>query len=105
MGGGAQGGGPAGSGGQGGASCKLGTVDDCGTCGTRCKGLDADWACVGGMCVVTGCKNDRADCNKLASDGCETRLSTDNDNCGLCGVQCGLLGLTTCKNSLCVLGL
>ena len=99
------GGAPAATGGQGGGSCKLGTVDDCGTCGNRCKGLDADWACVSGTCAIAGCKSDHADCNKLASDGCETRLSTDDANCGICGNQClTLLGLG-CKNSVCVLGL
>jgi len=83
--------------------CTLGTVDDCGTCGHHCKGMDADWACIAGTCTVTSCKTDHGDCNKDASDGCEARLSTDGDNCGVCGNRC-LLGLG-CKDGSCLLGL
>jgi len=91
----------AGAGGQA-APCNLGTVDDCGTCGHRCKGMDAEWTCVAGACKVTSCKSDRGDCNKDASDGCEAKLSTDGDNCGMCGNACLLI---LCKDGSCVLGI
>ena len=84
--------------------CELGTIDNCGTCGNHCKGMDADWACIGGTCTILTCKSaDRGDCNRDPSDGCETKLNMDGDNCGICGNRC-LLGLG-CKNGVCLLGL
>jgi hypothetical protein len=41
----------------------------------------------GGVCVSTPSKH-TADCNQLASDGCETNLETNRLNCGVCGKSC-----------------
>ena len=34
------------------------------------------------------CAAERADCNGLGGDGCETDLRTDLRNCGRCGLSC-----------------
>jgi hypothetical protein len=41
----------------------------------------------GGVCQNTPTKH-TADCNRLASDGCETNLDTNRLNCGVCGKSC-----------------
>ncbi len=44
-----------------------------------------------------------ADCNGLSSDGCETFLSGDSNNCGACGNVCELphTNLTLCGGGVC----
>jgi hypothetical protein len=43
------------------------------------------------------CEQLWGDCNHLASDGCETSLGDDAENCGACGVRCH----GTCANGIC----
>jgi hypothetical protein len=44
-------------------------------------------ACVAGQCAPGTCAKGWADCNGLASDGCEVDLSAAT-SCGACGVSC-----------------
>lgn len=53
-----------------------------------CVGAHAMEVCDGGACTVTSCSSGFADCNHLASDGCESDLATTL-TCGACGVTCG----------------
>jgi len=76
--------------------------NNCGSCGKACPAYaHADPVCSGGQCVFT-CSAGRGDCNnQKASDGCETCLRNDNNNCGRCGVQCATGG-TSCFAGSCV---
>ena len=72
--------------------CEVNTstdVNNCGSCGASCSGNHVSGgACVGGSCVGD-CSGLWADCNNdLRSDGCETDVSDDVDNCGGCGFSC-----------------
>lgn len=73
-------------------------VDNCGACGAKCADYSATnmvAQCVGGACQVEcisldqGGSHQFANCNGLLDDGCESDLSTDHDNCGVCGHACG----------------
>lgn len=71
---------------------------NCGACGQPCvAGANQDAACSQGQCVVA-CKSGFADCNFNPADGCETNTSTDTENCGTCGHDCGP---SACSSSVC----
>jgi hypothetical protein len=74
-----------------GSSCVNTNTDpnNCGTCGHVCALANATSACSGAACVVTGCTAGFANCNGVASDGCEVNLATNANNCGTCGNACG----------------
>ncbi len=63
--------------------------NNCGSCGKTCPAYaHADPVCSGGQCVFT-CSAGRGDCNnQRASDGCETCIKYDINNCGVCGNHC-----------------
>ena len=64
-------------------------VTDCGTCGNACALPNvATNTCASGSCAVVACKTGYADCNLVASDGCEVDLATSLPNCGACGAVC-----------------
>jgi hypothetical protein len=73
-----------------GASCIPTTMDvtNCGGCGVTCAGQHANWACAASACAISSCAMGYADCDKMASDGCESLLATDVNNCGSCGAPC-----------------
>jgi hypothetical protein len=48
---------------------------------------NADASCKNGQCTY-GCHQDYADCDNMASNGCETNIMS-RDNCGACGHKCG----------------
>jgi len=52
--------------------------------GTDCKTLP-DRQCVLGGCM---CNPKLADCDSIVENGCETKVSSDVDNCGTCGAKC-----------------
>ena len=43
-----------------------------------------------GNCGYTTCKADFQDCDSDESNGCETDISFDEENCGACGIQCDI---------------
>ena len=62
-------------------------------CGTICASEPAGTvsACVAGTCAVTDCIDDTyEDCDGVLSNGCETDLLNDDNNCGACGNVCDL---------------
>lgn len=71
----------------------------CGSCGFRCVVANGVAACRGGGCGVGSCLPGFADCDALPSDGCETPLQRDDQNCGACGRSCG--SGTRCLEGVC----
>ncbi|MEZ4391859.1 MAG: hypothetical protein R3A48_12245 [Polyangiales bacterium] len=63
-------------------------VQNCGACGRRCSLANAGATCDSGVCAVGSCSPGFANCNGVASDGCEINTASDNFNCGACGVSC-----------------
>ena len=53
-----------------------------------------------GPCTIVSCDAGYADCNRLATDGCETLVATDVNNCGACGTAC--LPGDSCTAGTCV---
>ncbi len=78
--------------------------DNCGACGFKCDLPNVtDRGCVDGTCTVESCMESYADCNGVASDGCEANVETDTANCGYCGLLCNLPNVMTpgCANGKC----
>jgi len=76
-----------------------GEIDDGPICPPVANGR-AD--CQFGRCVVS-CLLDRADCDGVYENGCETDLTSSVDNCGTCGRVCPPVtnGERTCRNGSC----
>jgi len=100
-------------------------VDNCGSCGNVCIFTGAAAMCVKGQCVMGECTEDRYDLDQDPSNGCEYAckpsadpteicdnvdndcdgvvdngfdLTTDANNCGICGHVCSLLhGSSSCS--------
>jgi hypothetical protein len=64
-------------------------VSHCGSCTTPCGPPDPNESsiCSGGMCGEQ-CIAPFADCDGMASNGCEANLETDSANCGVCKRSC-----------------
>ena len=58
------------------------------SCGNRCPSNGGTPACNGGVCSIA-CNSGRGDCDRNASNGCETNTLTAVAHCGACGVSCG----------------
>jgi hypothetical protein len=65
----------------------LDDVASCGGCGMACDFANASESCVARTCTLGACDPGFADCNAVASDGCETPLDSPTD-CGGCGIAC-----------------
>ncbi len=80
--------------------CEVNTDTDaknCGYCGKTCpSGPDGTAACVAGVCGLS-CTKGHGDCDKVASNGCETSTDNDPNNCGVCGKSC----TGNCVNGAC----
>jgi hypothetical protein len=73
-----------------------GDEGDCGACNVEHgKGL-----CVEGACVIAMCDKDFADCDHVASNGCERHTTDDRLNCGACDHVCNT-GEGTCSGGTC----
>jgi hypothetical protein len=63
--------------------------DQCGSCGAACPPIaNGSRACANGKCDVASCATGFANCNNQASDGCETEIASDANNCGGCAAAC-----------------
>ncbi|HEX2870638.1 MAG TPA: MopE-related protein [Polyangiaceae bacterium] len=94
------------------------SLENCGVCGNVCIFTGAEAACVKGECVMSECRPDRYDIDQDPATGCEYAcapaaddeelcnyvdddcdgvvdngfdLTTDPENCGVCGHSCELL--------------
>ncbi len=64
------------------------TLTSCGTCGTVCAPpANATATCEDSACGFT-CLMGFADCDGVASNGCEVVLASDVNACGACGMMC-----------------
>ncbi len=65
-----------------------GDANNCGACGHVCSGAHvAQSSCVASVCQTVQCETGFADCNG-GSDGCETNIGSDPNNCGRCPISC-----------------
>lgn len=71
-----------------GCETQLNTLDDCGGCNVSCSPVRGTGTCATGTCVVESCEANYGDCDLSASNGCETRIDTDENHCGACGNPC-----------------
>lgn len=62
--------------------------NNCGMCKNTCKLDHASSSCSSGKCVINYCTGVFDNCNPNDSDGCETNLAGNIDNCGTCGNKC-----------------
>jgi len=79
----------------------------CGACGAACAlaGV-SEHACVSARCEVVRCANGRANCDGVATNGCETAINAaDVNNCGGCGIRCAFANASArCDAGSCVMG-
>ena len=61
---------------------------NCGTCGNICSFSHSTSTCVSGSCELGTCNPGFGNCDTIDSNGCETSLMTDPNNCGGCGHTC-----------------
>jgi formylglycine-generating enzyme required for sulfatase activity len=75
---------------------------NCGACGRVCSAPGAASACVDGACVMTTCMAGLGDCDREASNGCETNLGASAMHCGRCGNVCSFArARATCAGGAC----
>ena len=80
------------------ASCQ----DSMQTCSTDLSGVLTEQG-DGSGCQSMQCEGAQLDCNQNASDGCETNVLGDVNNCGSCGYKCATpaVGEAICENGVC----
>ncbi|KAG0626183.1 hypothetical protein M758_2G108700 [Ceratodon purpureus] len=80
-------------------------ANNCGSCGKPCKQVaNAVTSCLNGKCRDPVCKSGYANCDKkIWSNGCETRVAKDVNNCGACSNVCKQVAnaVTSCQNGKC----
>lgn len=62
----------------------------CGQCGNTCDLPNATEACSAGGCRIAACEPNRANCDRVTSNGCETQLGTVT-HCSACNDKCATL--------------
>lgn len=60
----------------------------CGACGRSCVAANGVANCTAGVCGIASCNVGFRDCNMSANDGCEVNVTSDQQNCGRCGIDC-----------------
>lgn len=80
------------------------SLEHCGECARTCAFDNAGSVCDDGVCRMTACAADFADCNSDLRDGCETNLKSDSLHCGTCGKACELENAdSACSGGQCVI--
>src|SRR5205823_4334755 len=86
-----------------GCEAALNTNTNCAACGGTCAPANSTGTCATGTCRIASCIAGYADCRNGISDGCETFVQNDPNNCGTCGNVCaGMNGSATCSSGACV---
>ena len=81
----------------------LNTLTHCGACNSACDLDNAAESCSSGTCSLNSCSVGFGNCDFIASNGCETSLST-LDNCGGCGAVCDYTNASeSCESGTCAL--
>ncbi len=83
-------------------ACEVNTASDptnCGSCGLFCSAPNAVSSCSASQCGIASCNAGFANCDLMAGNGCEINTTSNNSNCGSCGLTCP--GVQTCINSVC----
>jgi hypothetical protein len=78
-------------------------AENCGACYSYCSNNNiAISECAGGVCIGQ-CETGFDDCNNdKLTDGCETDLGNDPNNCGACGSVCSVANATAvCTGAVC----
>lgn len=89
-----------------GQQCVPESVSSCGSSCTPCPSVpNSTPVCQSGQCLFA-CAAGFANCNGIASDGCEVELSANPNHCGACGVTCSTsnwpqVGSYECSQSQC----
>lgn len=87
-----------------GCETPLNTLSNCGACGALCPAINDTPVCAASVCTISSCSAGFANCNGLASDGCETNVMTDLNNCGTCGHFCAAPFATpACLSGACII--
>jgi hypothetical protein len=80
-------------------------INNCGGCGTKCMpGANvAAVGCAASACTIASCNPGFGNCDNNVPNGCETNLTNNFSNCGMCAKSCA--NTQTCVNSVCTNGL
>ncbi len=75
----------------------------CGACERRCTIAGGSASCLNGMCTVGTCTAPNADCDRDATNGCETNTQSDLAHCGACMRACPVPANATasCAGGVC----
>ncbi len=78
---------------------------NCNGCGTVCNFDHASASCNSGACLLGACDAGYANCDSVASNGCEANLQTDPNHCNGCSTVCAFTNASaTCVGGACTLG-
>jgi hypothetical protein len=78
--------------------------NNCSGCGNACALASATSRCSAGACAIAECVPGHADCDAVATNGCEVDTTSDPANCGTCGHGCpsNACAASTCSNTCAV---
>ena len=76
---------------------------NCGTCHAACTLPNAAAVCSMATCQIAACNSGFQDCDGIVTDGCETNVTADLNNCGACLNVCpmGQFATAMCSTSTC----
>lgn len=76
----------------------------CGSCANACSYANAKAGCENGACILDSCNAGFGTCDGNVTNGCETDLLNDANNCGDCNIKCAPPnGVGICSQGKCAL--